>query len=276
MIDVFIMDMGGHDANVEYLRGRLPHAKILRWTDHLSCMRRAASQCRTRAFWLISSCCDYQDHDWLWDPVPWESHQIHCWSSGQQRFGDTFWVPRTHWLQQQDNINRIEDFQDVNFRSDSIPRLPWQTVIYRQDTLPQALEESGCHTPYVLFSDRDVSIMHDPWLWREQPVVAFDTGHAVSLVPRSAHGVVREQIYDYTWLEQRIEVQQRPLDVIFISNGESCAESHWMKLSSVMRGHENRLIRVDGVNGRRAAYQAAAEASETAWFFANSVSNSFA
>jgi len=39
-------------------------------------------------------------------------------------------------------------------------------------------------------------------------------------------------------------------------------------LQRCLAGKQNRLVRVDGVNGREAAYKAAAEASETPWFFA--------
>jgi hypothetical protein len=35
MFDIVIMNMGGHSSNVEYLRDRLPHAKIVNWADHL-------------------------------------------------------------------------------------------------------------------------------------------------------------------------------------------------------------------------------------------------
>jgi hypothetical protein len=53
---------------------------------------------------------------------------------------------------------------------------------------------------------------------------------------------------------------------VFISNGEPNAEQHYKRLSMIHR--DNRLVRVDNINGRAAAYHAAAEASTTPWFFA--------
>ena len=54
---------------------------------------------------------------------------------------------------------------------------------------------------------------------------------------------------------------------MFISNGESMANENWKHLNAAHTG-TNRIVRVDGVNGRVAAYHAAAEASTTPWFFA--------
>jgi hypothetical protein len=55
-------------------------------------------------------------------------------------------------------------------------------------------------------------------------------------------------------------------DIVFISNGESNAEQNYKRLSLLPK--ENRLVRVDSINGRAAAYHAAARASTTPWFFA--------
>lgn len=267
------MDMGGHDANVRYLQDRFPHAKILRWTDHLSTIRRAVPQSRTRYCWIVSSCVDYTDFDWSWEPAPWQSHQVHCWPSGTQRFGDTFLVPRDAWLAQADGLSRLEHYQDVNFEHDALPRLPWQRIDYTDQTLPEVLSQARCHTPYVWFANLNIEPVTDPWLWREQPVIAESTDNGCCLVPRSAHGVIQQQIYDYTWLEHAKQLQAgRPLDIVFISNGEYGANDHYDCVVCSVQQHDystkNRVHRVDGINGRVAAYQTAARLSETDWFFA--------
>ena len=60
-----------------------------------------------------------------------------------------------------------------------------------------------------------------------------------------------------------------PLDVVFISNGERQAEYNFLHLRWCLeRADTNRVHRVDGINGRVAAYHAAAQVSSTDWFFA--------
>lgn len=262
--------MGGHDWNVEYLRDRFPHAKILRWTNHLHTVRRAMEQCRTRMAWIVSSCIRYDDFDFTWEPVPWQSHQIHCWPSGDQQFGDTFLVPLAHWKEQTDSLVHLEQFRDVNFEHASLARLPWQTCYYSSETIPELLPNVECRTPYLYCTNQpQVQPSHDPWLWREQPVVSFTTDNGCSLIPRAAMGTIQQQVYDYPYLKKHHDRKaSQPLDIVFISNGEHGAEYHWEVLNQTVPAQQNRIHRVDRINGRVACYQAAARASETDWFFA--------
>jgi hypothetical protein len=57
-------------------------------------------------------------------------------------------------------------------------------------------------------------------------------------------------------------------DIVFISNGEPNAEQNFKRLNLHAGAKGNRLVRVDNINGRAAAYHAAARASTTPWFFA--------
>jgi hypothetical protein len=90
------------------------------------------------------------------------------------------------------------------------------------------------------------------------------------IVPKTAVPFVKTQLYDYPHIDKTQRILVDPcLDVVFISNGEPNADQHWQDLVyALQRGHSNRAVRVDGVNGRVAAYHAAAQASHTPWFFA--------
>ena len=56
------------------------------------------------------------------------------------------------------------------------------------------------------------------------------------------------------------------LDIVYISNGEPDEQRWYEELSYV--SNTNNIAWIRGVNGRREAYQAAARASRTPWFFA--------
>jgi hypothetical protein len=61
----------------------------------------------------------------------------------------------------------------------------------------------------------------------------------------------------------------QPLDIVFIDNGEPNAESNYQHLCwAYQRANNNKIHRSSGVNGRVAAYHAAAKLSTTPWFFA--------
>jgi hypothetical protein len=263
------MDLSGHDQNVRYLTDRFPHSKVLRWTNHYDTILRAVAQSTTRYTWIISSCCNYQQFDFDFEPAPWQNHYLHVWPSGQQRFGDTFLVPTDRWLSV-DRQPRLENHINPHFHQKSVPRLPWQVVYYDEDTVPDAVARYEVSTPYALYSKNPLieSVDYDPWLWREQPIVSFNGDNSTSIIPRAAHASIRQQCYDYKWLDKRSRQSQRLLDIVYISNGESTAESNWQHIKQITANRPNRLIRIDGVNGRKQAYQAAALASNTDWFLA--------
>jgi len=50
---------------------------------------------RTRYFWWVNYLTDYTGWDFLWEPVPWESHQRHAWPSQWQKDSGTYLVPKS-------------------------------------------------------------------------------------------------------------------------------------------------------------------------------------
>jgi hypothetical protein len=90
--------------------GLFPHERSAESIDH------AINLSRTRYLWIVDSCNDYSDFDWLWEPVPWESTQAHVWPSQHQVNGGTWLISKA-------------GYQDVNrshtpiLRTQSVPRL---------------------------------------------------------------------------------------------------------------------------------------------------------
>jgi hypothetical protein len=52
---------------------------------------------RTRYCWVVNYLSDYSGWDWLWEPVPWQSHQRHAWASQHQADSGTYLVPRSRY-----------------------------------------------------------------------------------------------------------------------------------------------------------------------------------
>jgi hypothetical protein len=122
--------------------------------------------------------------------------------------------------------------------------------------------------PLALFTvSKNLSSVPTVPLWREKTktIVPLDAGAESVIVPRCAVPYIRTQLYDYPHIDKShrncVGLLQ---DVVFISNGESMAESNWQNLKNMCP----RARRSDGVIGREAAYKAAAGLAETPWFFA--------
>ena len=80
MFDVFY---SGTKPNV------FPHEQSATDIEH------ARTLSRTRYFWWVNYLSDYSGIDFLWEPVPWQSHQRHAWASQWQKDSGTYLVPKT-------------------------------------------------------------------------------------------------------------------------------------------------------------------------------------
>jgi hypothetical protein len=268
MHDVAIIDLGGHTLNVEWLKMRFPHAHVTRYLySHEQTIARCLTRARTSHMWIVSSCCDYSNFDFDWDPVTWEADQIHCWASGKQKYGDTFLIPVAEWKRQQPEY--LHWFHDVNYHDSGVDRLLWPATNYGTADLTQSILATDFSSEYHLFySDLKASTHIDtqPSLWGDNPhqLISFSTGNSMNLVPRRAKERLKTQVYDYVHLVRTRAVQDHPQDIIFISYDEPQADENWARLIDRFPSAK----RVHGVDGMEHALKAAARLSSTPWFYA--------
>jgi hypothetical protein len=201
---------------------------------------------------------------------------LHVFPSQDQKFGDTFFM---HVPTFRAKISEFEllEWYDLNFVDHiRVPRRPMPVVSHQHDSQVPAVTTLDWPGPLALFAAGSTHPDSIPTvsLWREKTktVVPLSTGATLMVVPKTAVPYIRTQIYDYPWIDRhcRDSVHDRPLDIVFIANGEHGAEHHWNILQNALSKQQapNHLHRVNGVNGRVAAYQAAAAQSRTPWFFA--------
>jgi hypothetical protein len=198
---------------------------------------------------------------------------LHVFASGRQRFGDTFYVHVPTFLEKSKDIKLLEWFDTINFVENiSVPRRPVPVVEHKYDTHPQAVMEHEFRDPLVMFSTGGKTGFEPTVsLWREltKTVVPLTPGASIVIVPREVKNHMTRQVYDYPYIDKTFaNGEDPPLDIVFISNGESNADYNYNILLSTLLGSYNRLHWVKNVNGRAAAYHAAAKASTTPWFFA--------
>ena len=89
-----------------------------------------------------------------------------------------------------------------------------------------------------------------------------------AIVPTNIKSYLYDKLTDYG--DYRIydgNQDIEPLDIIFLSNGERIADKNYQHLLEITKDKPNRVIRIDGVNGRVASQHAAATASKTSWYF---------
>jgi hypothetical protein len=257
--------------------GKIPDTtKIVRYFDnYLDTLRRIARNNNHEFVWICSSACDYSNFDFTWHPEVWQSGMLHVFASDDQKFGDTFFM---HVPTFQYRATQIEllDWYDLNFINTSVPRRPLPVIRHNNDSQVEFAKTANWNGPLAIFAAHDRPIESIPCvpLWREKTktLVPLDQSGSTVIVPKVSIPYIKEQLYDYPYIDktQRKTYRDQPLDIVFISNGEPAAEDTFMHLQNVASDLfiKQTIHRVDGVNGRVAAYHAAANTSNTPWFFA--------
>jgi hypothetical protein len=225
--------------------------------------------------WICSSVCDYRKFDFSYVCDPFAKDNLHVFPSEKQKFGDTFLVDVNKLRSVISDMEIMEDYGKINYNQHQrVSRLPAPVFITYEDThFKNALQEFNF--PYALFVTQDWTqqqmVDEEPmslWTPERKNIAITSVGGTRIIVPDEVKNYVKRELYDYPYIKTNSKLaKSNPMDIVFLSNGESCAEENYQHLLNVTKGLPNRVVRVDGVNGRVNAYHAAAEASNTAWMF---------
>ena len=262
--------------------GKIPNTiKRIRYFDNYrdTLIRLAKSLLGQHEFvWVCSSICDYSSFDFSWHPEKWQGTMLHVFASNEQKFGDTFYMHVPTFAARAEKKALLEWYSVNYVPRVFVPRNRMPVIEHNRDSQADAVKATDWDGPLALFTTTGlpVTIPTVP-LWRTEvkTVVPLSAGASAVIVPKIAKGDVRTQLYDYPYIDktQRNRHSDQPLDIVFISNGENESEFLYQWLVDAVGGNvlvnsNYRIKRVENVKGRVAAYQAAARASTTPWFFA--------
>ena len=265
-----IIEIDHMDGNAGQAPGTI---KTVRYFDNYrDVLTRIANTVEHEYVWIVSSVCDYVDFDFSWHPEFWQSTMLHVFASDGEKFGDTFYMHVPSFRQR---IGQFEllDWYDINFVGVSVPRRPLPVIEHDYDTHVEAVKTITWTGPLAVFAKGPVTHIPPVPLWREKTktVVPLSAGASQIIVPKTAVPYIKKQLYDYPYVDrtQRHLHDDEPLDIVFIDNGEPNAEDNYQYLKwAAERAYQPNIHRSSGVNGRVAAYCAAARLSTTSWFFA--------
>ena len=263
--------MDGNAGNI------LDTVKTQRYFDnYLDTLKRIANgiPAEHEFVWICSSICDYSKFDFTWHPEVWQAGMLHVFPSDGEKFGDTFFMHVPTFKYRADKLQLL-DWYDLNFMDISVPRRKLPVIKHTYDTHVAAVKTLDFAGPLAVFTTEDIRDYTIPAvpLWREKTktIVPLSPGASVCIVPKVAVPYIKKQLYDYPNIlrTQRHMYSDSLLDIVFIDNGEANAEANWKYLNwAEANSRSNRIHRSTGVDGRVAAYHAAAELSTTPWFFA--------
>jgi hypothetical protein len=285
---IFYMDFLNEGSKEQFniIQQKYSDAKNTRYVDsHLNVFKRIANLATTEFVWITSSFCDYKNFDFTWHPAPEQREMIHVFPTYAtnihyaQKRGDTFYVHIPSLRTQLYELELLDWFNVIHYCKDQmVPTYP-PVIEYHTDSLLPAVQKHQFQFPYAVFKQQIFPvdpIYVPPCMWhpKDRVAEALNSSGSVSVVPREARAHVKTQLYDYPYVSRRKGdfYTDKALDIVYISNGEPDSErwyNHLMTVAEAQIPHGlQKIRRVQNVNGRTAAYHAAAQASETDWFFA--------
>lgn len=225
--------------------------------------------------WICSSVCRYDNFDFSWHPEQWQATMLHVFQSDGEKFGDTFFM-HVPTFKYRSETCQLLDWYDLNFVDISVPRWPMPEIQHTYDSQADAIKANDWPGPLAVFVTKGLTVNVNALpvvsLWREKTktIVPLSPGASSVIVPKSAVPYIKTQLYDYPYIDKKQKHlrNDEPLDIVFIDNGEPNAEENWRWLATIHQHTGQRIERSTGVDGRVAAYQAAAKLSTTPWFFA--------
>ena len=274
---VYIIDhIDDNIANtIAQIQDKIDTIITVRYFDnYLDTLRRIARNCDKEYIWICSSVCDYDNFDFTWHPEQWQAAMLHVFAADNNKFGDTFFMHVPSFQARADKIELL-DWYDINYVGVTVPRRAVPIIRHNYSTQVDAVKNNIWAGPLAVFTNQDNIVIEDiptVSLWREQTktIVPLSAGAGTSIIPKTSIPYIKRQLYDYPYIDrtQRHMYTDQLLDIVFIDNGETNAEENWAFLNITTTNNNNRRHRSSAVDGRVAAYRAAAELSRTPWFFA--------
>ena len=225
--------------------------------------------------WVTSSICDYTGFDFTYICDPFAREQLHVFPSDKQKFGDTFLINVNKLRELISDMTVLEDYNKVNYNQHQrAKRLPSPIIITEGDTHVSSID-TNFDFPYATFvtaDNKDIQVIDSEpmsvWDAESKTIQVTSVGGTRIVVPKEIKQHFKRELYDYPYISTNSKLaKSTPMDIVFLSNGETGADENYDHLIKTVQGLPNRVVRVDGVKGRVQAYHAAAEASNTPWMF---------
>jgi len=196
---------------------------------------------------------DVESFDYSWVPNPNDPPMNYI-------FGNKFHSPEF----MPTIMYRVKGAMDTKYVKDIKATLKIDSI-QCEDSIFDKMKSHVFETKYTYFNT-DSSVDYDIVFDNDEKLYVHLIDNVGAIVPREAKINLFDKVTDYPYVKRHSLGNKNPLlDIVFFSNGEACAEANYKHLISL--NLPNRIVRIDKVKGRVASQHAAANASNTPWYF---------
>ena len=226
---------------------------------------------QTEYFWFFANFINLKTADFLdYIPEQHEKDQVHVWyathpKTGLNKEGNVMLIPTKKFKEQMNALNFLRDYKDINYHED--PVLFQQPISRTTFTLKNpigAYHNNAAFYKWMFNADVGEEKIPNfyPSFWEDEKMYTWGDTKDIMLLPGNKK---IKQFYDIErCVHFDLDYEARPMDIVFLSYDEPSAEKYW----KVLKEKHPRAKRIQGVKGRTKAYHAAAELSDTEYFFA--------
>lgn len=275
--DIFFIDHGNARADYYFakLKMQFPYIQRTRFVGTtLDTIRRCANKSNTDKFWVIGSETNYDNFDFTWHGSGWQESMNHVFMSQYGTWSETLLLNK-YDLMNSGWCKTIFALPNLNFVKDQEARLLVEDKLniihyHGQDDLVTTLKEVRMTNNRAIICPKSMNIDPEEIIkkldeWEMRNIVTISASGSSLLVPRQVQNYKLDNIFDFpSIIKSDYLAPEVDLDIVFISNGESVAESTYDHL---LKSCNRKVIRVDGINNRTDALKEAARRSTTEWFF---------
>jgi hypothetical protein len=162
-------------------------------------------------------------------------------------------------------VYKMKGAEETKYINDIKSNLKMDCVTYI-DSVFDAMTEHKDETKYISISN--VELNYNKILEDDPIPHVHIIDNAAAIVPKGTKIQVYDKLHDYPYIKyHKLGYTNKPLDIIFLSNGEEGAEENYEHLLSLVKGLPNNIIGLKDIKGRVASQHEAANMSNTPWYF---------
>jgi hypothetical protein len=160
---------------------------------------------------------------------------------------------------------KMKGAQENKYINDIKPKLKIDCVNYT-DSVFDAMADHKDQTRYISISNVELNYNK---LIEDDPIPHVHIiDNVAAIVPKGTKIQVYDKLHDYPYIKyHKLGYTNKPLDIIFLSNGEEGAEENYEHLLSLVKGLPNNIIGLKNIKGRVASQHEAANMASTPWYF---------
>ena len=264
--------MSGFDSicirfkNVKEWSSPLANTRIVPFVEsYFSIIKSCIEDIRTEYFWVFASFIKLDNFDFDFIPEQFEKDQMHVWHTEESSEGNILLIPTKQFKSQLKSLKFLRDYKDVNYHLEDLRQPPCARTYFKLGDPVFAYNNSDAYF-YKWMINNDLQGVYKPnfypSFWEDVKLYSWGKTKDIMLVP---HKDNIEQFYDFDrTVHFDFEYNVTPMDIIFISYDEPSAEQRYNKL----KAKYPRTKWCRNIKGQTLAYHAAANMSETDYFFA--------